>query len=127
MYAPTIERADLMPMTDETRGHAIKRRRLALGIKSVRQVATKSGVSREAVTAAESGTASNETYDRLEAWLDTFEEETGHDVEPDDQGVVTFRLSGSFGVDVALSGPVENLAELEASVRRLIREMGDRK
>lgn len=116
------ERADSVPMSKETRGHSIKARRLALGIKSVRELAKESGLAREAVTAAEAGTASVGTYDRLEAWLDAFEEEAGVDEVPDPR-VVTFRLSGNFGVDVALSGPVDNLAELEATVQRLIRGM----
>ena len=111
-------------MSAETRGHAIKERRLRHGIKSVRQFAERSGVSRDAVTAAEAGLASPDTYDRLEAWLTAFEEETGTDV-PQDPGVVTFRITGNLGVQVAVSGPVENLAELEAAVERLIRGMGE--
>lgn len=109
-------------MSAETRGHAIKERRLRLGIKSVRELARQSGVDRGAVTAAEAGTASIDTYDLLEAWLDAFEEETGSDVP--ERGVVTWRVTGNFGVAVALSGPVENLAELEASIERLVRSMG---
>lgn len=114
-----------LPMSDETRGHSIKERRLALGIKSVREFATASGVSREAVTAAEEGRASAGTYERLEAWLDAFDEEVGNDV-PEPPGPVRFVVNGNFGVNVIVEGPVESIAELEASVERLIRHMNDR-
>lgn len=114
-------------MSDEQgRGAAIKRRRLALGIKSVREFAAQSGVSREAITAVESGasSASEQTYARLEAWLDGFEEETGHD---DSDELVEYRLSGDFGVSIVVKGPIGNMAELEGSAARLLREMrGDR-
>lgn len=109
-------------MSDETRGHAIKKRRLEHGIKSVRKFAEQTGVSREAITAAEEGSASDATYERLESWLDGFDEETGSDdVIRDD--AVEFRLSGNFGVDVVVKGPVANLSELERSVGNLLREM----
>jgi len=116
--------AQSVPMSNETRGKALRERRIARGIKSVRKFAEVTGVSRDAVTAAEEGTASAGTYERLEAWLDSFDEETGHDVaEP--PGPVRFRLSGNFGVEVVVEGPVENIAELEASVARLIQRMGE--
>lgn len=90
----------------------------------MRQFADASGVSREAITAAEAGNASEGTYQRLEAWLDAFDEETGHDL-PEPPGPVRFRLTGNFGVEVIVEGPVENISELEESVERLIRHMGD--
>lgn len=106
-------------MGTETRGHAIKARRLAHGIKSVHELARKSGVSREAVTAAERGDASKETYERLEAWLDRFDEETGSDV-PADPRVFTFRLEMAAGVVVAVSGPIDDIDKLMAPVERLM-------
>lgn len=99
---------------------AIKRRRIGLGLKSVREFAERSGVSREAVTAAERGIASQRTYDRLEAWLDRAEREHG---STRDDGYVEFRLTGDSGIDVVIRGPVGDMAELEATVTRLIREM----
>lgn len=112
-------------MTDEqTRGVTIKRRRNLLGIKSIREFAEATGVDRAAITRAEAGEGSPGTLDRLEAWLDRFEEEAGTNA-PDQAGVVTFNLSGNFGVDVTVKGPVSNLAELEASAARLLREMQD--
>jgi len=112
-------------MSDETRGHSIKARRLALGIKSLREFAERTGVDRQAVTKAESGHGSESTYERLEAWLDRFEEETGNDVPGDDY--IEFRLSGVFGVDsIVARAPVKNVAELEQSIARLVRELRDR-
>lgn len=111
-------------MSDEARGQAIKERRLRLGFKSVRAFAEASGVSRDAVTAAEEGTASTGTYDRLEAWLDAFDEETGND-EPEPAGKVRFSVKGNFGVAMTVEGPVENLEELEEVVARMIERMGN--
>lgn len=111
-------------MSDEARGQAIKERRLRRGLKSVRAFAEASGVSRDAVTAAEEGTASTGTYERLEAWLDAFDEETGND-EPEPGGKVSFSVKGNFGVAVTVEGPVENLDELEEVVARLIERVGN--
>jgi transcriptional regulator with XRE-family HTH domain len=113
-------------MSDETRGHAIKARRLGLGIKSLREFAEKTGVDRAAITKAEDGQGSSATYDRLEAWLSRFEEETGHDEDSDDR-YIEFRLSGVFGIDsIVVRGPVGDAAELEESVAKLLRELRER-
>lgn len=112
-------------MSDETRGHAIKSRRLALGIKSLREFAEKTKVDRTAISNAEDGNGSGGTYDRLEAWLDRFEEETGVD-DATDPAFVEFRLSGVFGIDsIIVKGPIADAVELEASVARLVRELRD--
>lgn len=124
--------ARLLPMSEETRAHAIRQRRLRLGIKSqsdAAELSKKKGmyVSRDAIMAAENpeGSASDATYQRLEAFYDAVDEETGHD-EPDvgeNQNLVTFDISGNFGVEVTVKGPVADLDALEKSVARLIREM----
>lgn len=62
------------------------------------------------------------TYTRIENWLDNFEAETGIDEATEDE-FVEFRLSGNFGVDVVVKGPVSNLSELEESVSRLLEQM----
>ena len=116
-----LSAARSLPMSDETRGHAIRARRLAHGIKSVSALAKASGVSRDAVTAAEDGTASTATYERLEAWLDRFEEESGAD-EPEDPHTVTFTVEGLYGAaKVVVSGPVENADALRRQVEALLR------
>jgi hypothetical protein len=39
------------------------------------------------------------------------------------EGVVEFRVSGNFGVDVVVRGPVRDLPALEASVNRILSRM----
>lgn len=123
MSATTAARAaGLTAVTNESRGKAIKRRRLHHGIKSLREFSEKSGVSREALTAAENDEASDATYQRLEAWLDRFEEEVGDDVSAaKDVDVIEFRIAGNFGVDVVVKGPASRLDEIERAVERLVR------
>jgi transcriptional regulator with XRE-family HTH domain len=105
---------------NQSRGTEIRRRRQAHGIKSVHQFADKSGVSRDAITAAEAGTASTATYERLEAWLDRYDAFTGND-EDDQKPVIVRATIAAIGVEFAVEGPVEDLAELEAAVERLVR------
>ena len=122
----TRNSAGLVPVSDETRGHAIKRRRLALGM-SINALAKKVEMDRATLTAAEAGDprSTDLTYTRIEKWLDDFEAETGADEPAGPEELVEFRLSGNFGVDVVVRGPVSNLAELEGSIARLLREMRD--
>jgi transcriptional regulator with XRE-family HTH domain len=108
--------ATLTPVRDETRGQEVRRRRLRHGIKSLREFADKSGISREALTAAESGTASDATYERIAAWFDRFEEEVGDEDLPSSD-VVEFRIAD---IDVIVKGPVSHIAELEEAVAKLV-------
>lgn len=124
---------ELLPVSNETRGHAIKRRRMALGIKSYDEFVKATGVSRGAITRAEKGdpSTSEATFLRLEAWLDRIEHETSSDAEdqaaavaePESSGVVEYRLSGDFGVDLVVKGPVSNMTEMEASISRIFRNI----
>lgn len=107
---------------DEKRGERIRQRRMAHGIKSLREFAERSGVSRDAVTAAETGSASQATYERLEAWLDRFEHEVGADDHHEDDQV-EFKISGNFGVNVTIRGPVADLTRLEVAAAHLLREI----
>ena len=103
------------------RGQAIQRRRLAAGIKSLREFADATGVSRNAITAAEDGHGSKATYERLEAWLDRFDEETGADEPSFEQ--IEFTVEGDFGVKVTVKGPIKDRAALEDSVANIIRSI----
>lgn len=123
----TAERAGLAPVADDEvtdpRARALRERRIAAGIKSRRALveATKQlgmPVSKDAVDAAENGTASDATYDRLDAFLSRWEERTGHD--EDEPNLVTFRLSRKPGTEVTVQGPVANVSELEAAFERLL-------
>jgi hypothetical protein len=40
---------------------------------------------------------------------------------------VEFRVSGNFGVDVVLKGPVDDLPAMEAAVNRLVERMQNEK
>lgn len=93
---------------------------------SINALAKKVGMDRATLTAAEAGEerTTDLTYMRVENWLTEFEAETGANDPPSDD-LVEFRLSGNFGVDVVVKGPVANLAELEGSIARLLREMRD--
>ena len=117
------------PLVNEQRGQAITQRRLRVGINNVTAFAKELRMDRETVVRAEAGRASERTYQQIETWLSRFEEETGHDAPIEatsetavagSSPLVEFRIGGNFGVDVVVSGPVENLPELEASVSRLL-------
>ena len=117
------------------RGEAIKRRRIALGYKSHEsflKVARRfdATLSRDTLRAVENGEAKVQetTWLRVESVLDRLDEEMSGPNDPTaepKEGLVEFRLSGNFGVDVVVRGPVSDLAELEAAVGRLLSQMGD--
>lgn len=122
----TTDMEGSIPVSDETRGHAIKRRREALGM-SINALAKKVGMDRATLTAAEAGEerTTDLTYTRVENWLADFEEELGAGEQAREDDFVEFRLSGNFGVDVVVKGPVANLDDLERSITRLLKEMRD--
>lgn len=127
-------------MSEETRGHDLKRRRIALGIKSQHKMAKVAGeqgfeLSRAAIMAAEQGKGSASTYDRYEALITRLEgirrraEAAGEgDVLDDDEdeapaGVVEYRASGDFGVEFVVKGPSEIRDALKADLLDLLREL----
>jgi transcriptional regulator with XRE-family HTH domain len=114
-----------MSMSNQTRGHAIYKRRVALGLDSLHEFAQATGVSRQTIARAEKGDPSvtETTYTKLETWLDRFEEETGSPMPKavPEPGIIEYRL---FGADLVVKGPVANIAEMEASVARLIDRYG---
>lgn len=109
-------------MSDETRGHGLKARRLALGIKSVREFAEASGIDREALGKAEKGQGSSGTYERADAWLTRMEEETGHD-EPSAEPL-RFTFHDVYGIsELIVEGPVDRPDELVAAVGKLLADI----
>lgn len=111
-----------VPMSDETRGHQLKARRLGLGIKSVREFAEASGIDREALSKAERGQGSSGTYDRAESWLSRIEEETGAD-EPSPEPL-RFTFHDVYGIgELIVEGPVDHPDELVASITKLLSEI----
>lgn len=124
MLFKSAEGGDSGTVTSETRGQAIKRRRLEHGIRYVTELAEATGVNREAVTKAEKDdpTTSEGTYQRLEAWLDAFDQRTGHEDAPHIEQI-EFTVEGDFGVKVTVKGPITDRAALEDSVTKIIRSI----
>ena len=108
----------------EDSGDSIRTRRERLGM-SVRALAKEAGVDRSRISLVEEGGEISSTVRRaIVAALDRLEDEVSGPYD-ESRDVVTFRLKGNFGVDVTLQGPVSNIDDLEASVTRLIKSMGD--
>jgi len=101
---------------DNEVGRAYERRRLAHGFKSVRELAQKSGISREAITKVEAGTGTDYTRGRLDAFFDSWEEETGSDyadAQSATAGEFKIELAGVYGIeDITFSGPMDRSQEI---------------
>ena len=127
----STEGAMLRPVADNDRrlrGDAIKSRLAAIGI-SQRTFADKADIDRKTLSNAIEGdpTVRPQNLDRIEAALLDLEQEMGMDEDSTKaSGVVEFKVTGNFGVDVVVAGPVENLMELEEAVARLIETMDKR-
>lgn len=109
----------------EDMGALIKKRREALGY-SILKLANEAGVDRGRLSALESGdpTVQPRTIGAVESALARLEHEYGMDLPSTvAEEWVEFRVSGNFGVDVVVRGPVRNMGALEEQVAKLIREM----
>lgn len=103
-------------------GRRIEARRLRLGIRNYSEFSRASGIARATLKAAEEGTASHQTYVRLERWL----EDQGAQEVADPLGsgdTVTFEVSGP-GTEwqVRVSGPAGDADKLRQHVVELLRE-----
>lgn len=114
---------NLGTVTTEERGARIKARREAHGIRYITEFAERTGVSREAVTKAEAGQASEGTYQRLEAWLDAFDHEVGEDDPSPGVEQIEFVVEGDFGVKVTVRGPITSREDLQAAATEIIRSI----
>lgn len=87
---------------DETRGQAIKRRRLALGFTSLRKFKDEIGIGRDTISEAERDeeTVRDSTYEAIEAALDRLERKYGMD----DPGLITSTVELPGNVRVTFSG-----------------------
>jgi DNA-binding XRE family transcriptional regulator len=109
-------------------GRRIRERRTRLRM-TVKDLASRAGVDRGRLAKLEVGDPAVRatTIGAVEAALDEVEQLTSDLPAPlapqDDSGMVEFRVSGNFGVDVVVKGPVQNLDALEASVSRLVARM----
>jgi hypothetical protein len=117
-------------MSDETRGHAIKRRREQLGIFSgyeFERASERVGlmVRRALLAKAEGGDASDASYLKIELVLDRLEEEIGQD-SPEDtpHGQLKFTLHNVYGIgEVIAEGPPEARDEIVESLAKLLRDI----
>src|SRR3954454_20842412 len=103
-------------------GAEIKDRREGHGM-TIGHLANLAGVTRRTVYAVERGESRPLTVRKVLQALDRFEGKPtfhGSAKTRSDPGVVTYRLIGVAGVEVRLQGPVENIADLDASVARLL-------
>lgn len=107
-------------------GRRIRERRTRLHM-TVKELATRAGVDRGRLAKLEAGDPSVRatTIGAVESTLDEVEQLTSDlpSQAPEDNGMVEFKVTGNFGVDVVVKGPVENLDALEASVSRLVARM----
>ena len=102
------------------RGAELRRRRLAAGIKSVRELQQRSGISREAITSAEAGTASAATYERLDAWLSRQEQSVA---TLPSSALIEFEVQNDEGIRIVVRGPLSDAEMLERSVARIVRDL----
>ena len=124
-------------VTSESAGAGIQRRRLEIGI-SVAELARRAGVDRGRLTALENGERVRDTtLAAVTRALADLEHELGMDVPSVVEAptaaapsMIRFTVEGVYGAKaLVVEGPVENIAELEAAVdkimRRLAGEQGD--
>lgn len=116
---PALSRAD--------RGARIERRMRLMGV-SRRAFAEDTGISRATVTKAIEGDEGllERNLRRIEKALDGLEEEMG--IEPEDlrqassSGPLTFQMTTPDGMEIIVSGPVEDADKLREQVTKLIEE-----
>lgn len=132
MSTPTPENDGIRPIDEHQdridRGAAIAARLNTLGI-SQRAFAERLEIDRATLAKALDGDPTLRTRKlmEIERALADLDEEMGGERDETTPGLVTFRVSGDFGVDVVVEGPVRNLPELQQSVRDIIAQVGQRK
>lgn len=115
------DRALLPPVTNESRGEAIRLRREALGIPNPHQFAQATGRDRETITRAEAGAASATTMDWLEGWLDTEEAKRGTPEPATGGEPLRIEMHGAYGIEeIIVTGPVDRPEELAEAVSKIL-------
>lgn len=120
----TLERVTDLGGSDDS-GDRIRSRRERLGLSRTR-LAEMAHVDRDTLTKLEEGLtkARGTTVAAILRVLDELEEETGMaDPHPNNNGgIVRFEVKGVYGAEsLVIEGPVENIAELQEAVDRLLR------
>jgi transcriptional regulator with XRE-family HTH domain len=107
-------------------GRDIKARRDRIGL-TIKELAELAGVSRDTLSDWERGARDPQakTVDLVLDALDRLEDEMGIKAPPahgPSPGMLRFEVTGVYGADaLVVEGPVENLAELEAMIDRIMR------
>lgn len=122
--------AKLITMSEETPGQTIARRRKNEGL-SGRQLAKLAKMDPDTLRKAEADDPSTTelTYSRAFKALDDFAHETSSEADEvgdshyGDEHLVEFRVSGNFGVDVVVKGPVSDMQALQEAVAEIIRNV----
>lgn len=97
------------------------RRRVGHDIRSQRDLAARSGLSRDAVKAAEAGTASENTFAKLEAYLDSLDQASSSPIGVDE---IEFDITGpTTAFHVVVRTSVENADLVRHQVAELMREL----
>ncbi len=120
-------------VTDVSTGEDIHRRRLAIGI-SVAELARRAGIDRGRLSALEAGEKVRDTtLAAVVRTLADLEHELGMNepsqvvpakVAAERPNVIRFEVQGVYGAKaLVVEGPVENIAELEAAVDRIMRRL----
>lgn len=114
------------------RGEQFKARRTAIGM-SVSALAKRAGVDRGSLSHLEEGRSVRDTtVAQIERTLTELEHELGMDVptvvapigKPETPAMIRFTVEGVYGAKaLVVEGPVENVAELEAAVDRIMRRL----
>jgi transcriptional regulator with XRE-family HTH domain len=124
--------SNLGDVIDKGRGAALRARREHLGM-TVSDLAELASVDRGKLGRFESGkdVPSERWISGVERALDSFEAETGHEpgeaaTKPPEAGFIRFKVEGVYGAKaLVVEGPVENMAELEEMVDRVMRRLAD--
>jgi len=116
--------ADFAGVSDD--GDRVRRRRERLGIDKL-HLAKEAGVSRETLAAVERGEGfRRSTLTKIERVLTALEEEAGFGTSPPaelgagEPHMVTIRGTRAGDVDVVVSGPIDDIDKLAATVERLL-------
>lgn len=117
----------LAGVTTDSAGERKRDRRLLLGL-SVSALAKRAGVDRATLKRVEADDPDvrDTSVVAIERALTELEQEMGMDDPDGDSSVVRFTVRGVYGAEsLVVEGPVENIAELERSVDRIMRRLRD--
>lgn len=121
-------------MSNETRGKALQQRMFALGLDESK-LSRATNKDRGTIRRMFAGNASDATYNQMEVWFDREERKLGigarppaladePHVEPEPRHVI---IRIEEGGTVVVDGPPDNMAELIAAAKELMREMKARR